>query len=102
MRRAEFQNAFIDWFAGLGSGEPPFGLPDEWDFDFPADDVKIGFYLWKMSGFQKFPTHDDVRKIEKRWFSDMQFAMEIYEYTHNDHPMMVHAREYALRNKDKQ
>ncbi len=70
-----------------------FGEPDEWEFDYPWRRVKIGFWLWSMSGFQTLPTQDDVSRYDERWVSDMQLAKTLYDFQNNN------SQEMRLFNK---
>lgn len=73
---------------GLASkGEDVFGLPEKWEFDYSWALVKIGFWLWMTSGFERLPTQEDVMRYDPRWVSDMQLAYRIYSFYKNDSPL---------------
>jgi hypothetical protein len=63
-------------------------LPEEYQFDWPFDIIKVAWWLWAMSDFQRLPTQDEIMLYDARYISDMQLASEIYAYTHNQHPLM--------------
>ena len=64
-----------------------FGLPDKWKFDYPWSMVKIGFWLWMVSGFERLPTQKEVMEYDPRWITDMQFAYQIHSFYKTDSPL---------------
>lgn len=43
-----------------------------------------GFFLWRMSGFNQFPSQTFVAELDPRWVSDMQLALLLYEAQRED------------------
>lgn len=59
-----------------------------WHFDYAWEIVKIGFWLWAMSGFKRLPHHTEVLSYDPRWISDMQLAHQLYSHKKNSSPVM--------------
>lgn len=64
-----------------------FGLPQSWKFDYPWSMVKIGFWLWMVSGFERLPTQQEVMAYDPRWITDMQLAYQIYSFYKTESPL---------------
>lgn len=64
-----------------------FGLPKRWKFDYPWSMVKIGFWLWMVSGFERLPTQQEVMAYDPRWITDMQLAYQVYSFYKTDSPL---------------
>ncbi len=88
-RRAARHAAIQEWFSNFAasSQQDAFGLPDEWDYDYPFELVKTGFWLWAASKFQRLPTQQEVKAYDPRWISDMQLAYTMYSFYRNDSPL---------------
>jgi hypothetical protein len=66
------------------TGKKVYGEPEQWEFDYSFEKVKLGFWLWEMSGFKYLPTQDEVDQYDSRWVSDMRLAQTIYAHQGND------------------
>lgn len=64
-----------------------FGLPEKWKFDYPWSMVKIGFWLWMVSGFERLPNQHEVMAYDPRWITDMQLAYQIHSFYKTDSPL---------------
>ena len=64
-----------------------FGLPPGWKFDYPWSMVKIGFWLWMVSGFERLPTQQEVMAYDPRWITDMQLAYQVYSFYKTQSPL---------------
>ncbi len=69
-------------------GGSVWGEDEEWWFDYEWEHVKIGVYLWCLSGWQRMPTQDEVLALDPKWFSDLQHARKIMMHQANKSPMM--------------
>lgn len=65
-----------------------FGIGDDFAPDFPPDDGKWGWYLWRMSGKQRIYTREEVAGLDKNWLSEIFFNETIAEWVSNDSPLM--------------
>ncbi len=64
-----------------------FGLPEAWSFDYPWSVVKIGFWLWMVSGFERLPNQQEVMAYDPRWITDMQLAYQMHDFYKNRSPL---------------
>ncbi len=87
----------MNWFADLNNHEDVYGLPEDFEFDALWEEVRVGFWLWKMSGFQHMPTREEVRALDPDWVGDMQMGSIIYAYMNNDSTLFYMAEEYLER-----
>lgn len=101
-KRIAFKKEVQSWFANLDNNEPVWGLPADFEFDAVWEDVKVGFWLWKMSGFAHFPTRQEVQALEPDWVSDMQLGTIIYSYMRNDSEFFAMAEDHLKRKQMRQ
>ncbi len=88
-----------EWLRSLhDKGEPEYGEPDEWHFDFPWDEVQIGFWLWVMSDFKHLPTQQEVQQYDPRWISDMKLAYKIYSHQGNNSAAMNRVEQWMQQH----
>jgi len=78
-----------------------FGEPEEWAFDYPWEIVRTGFWLWKMSGFQRLYTQDEVMVYDPKWIGDMSLAYTIYSHKSNTSPIMALYEQWIAQNGNK-
>ncbi len=80
-----------------GKGE--FGEPEKWEFDYPWEKVRAGFWMWAMSGFTKMPTQDEIDLYDKRWVDDMRLCMTIYRHQGNNSPEQRMVESFIAKEK---
>lgn len=94
----------MEWFRNFASSgqQDVFGLPEEWDYDYPFEMVKTGFWLWAASKFQRLPTQDEIGKYDPRWISDMQLAYMKYSFYRNDSPLFGILTNWKIAQQQRQ
>ncbi|RMG84828.1 MAG: hypothetical protein D6712_10590 [Chloroflexi bacterium] len=88
------------WLRNIGrKGDGVYGEPESWEFDYQWDILKIAFWLWYMSGFQRLPTQKEVMEYDPRYISDMELMWQIYAHQHNDSLQMKMLDEFEAKRR---